>query len=223
MFALLMAWESFHRLLAPVPISFDQAILVAVVGLLVNGASVFVLGGGHAHAHAHAHDHGDDHVHDPRHDHAHHHDHNLRSAYLHVLADALTSVLAILALLAGKYFGWGWMDPAMGVVGAVLVARWSVGLLKQSGRVLLDRQAAETLRASVRERIEGDADNRVADLHVWSIGPGIHAAEIVLITHDPRPPDHYKALLPASLGIVHATIEVQRCIDAAEACASRAE
>ncbi len=189
-FALLMAGESIHRFIEPVPIAFNSAILVAVVGLAVNGASVFILGD-HGHSHGHEHDHGEhhDHGHDHAHGnhHDHHHDHNLRSAYLHVLADALTSVLAIAALLAGKYLGWNWMDPAMGIVGALLVARWSLGLIRQTSAVLLDQQndeAAEQIRAA----LEADGRTRVSDLHVWSIGPGLHAAEIVLASDVPAPP-----------------------------------
>jgi cation diffusion facilitator family transporter len=202
-FALFMAVESIGRFFAPVTIHFDQAILVAVLGLAVNAVSAWILGGGHGHDHDHAHAHP--------HGHAHHHDHNLRSAYLHVLADALTSIAAILALLAGKFLGWGWMDPAMGIVGSLLIARWSVQLLRESSRTLLDRQAPEGLRESVRKAIEGDTTDRVMDLHLWSIGPGIWAAEIAVLAEAPEPPDAYKARLPDDLGIVHATMEVLPC------------
>jgi cation diffusion facilitator family transporter len=202
LFAVLMAWESVHRILNPVDIAFNQAILVAVLGLIVNGASVFILDAGHHHHH----DHGD-------HDHHHHHgeDHNLRSAYLHVMADALTSVLAIGALLTGKYFGWNWMDPVMGVVGAILVARWSIGLMRMSAGVLLDHQAPVELRERITEVVEAEKGNRVSDLHVWSIGPGIWSAEIAVVCDAPQDPDHYKALLPDELRLVHVTIEVHRC------------
>lgn len=201
-FALLMAYESVRRLLAPVAINFDQAILVAVVGLLVNGASVFILGDGHGHGHGHDHGHGHGRHHD--------HDHNLRSAYLHVLADALTSVTAMVALLAGKYLGWRWMDPAMGIVGSLLVARWSVGLLRSTSAVLLDRQAPDELVGRVRRALEADGAATATDLHVWSIGPGIHAAAVALATDDELSPDHYRSLLPAGLGLVHVTLEVRR-------------
>jgi cation diffusion facilitator family transporter len=224
-FAVLMVSESVQRLVVPVPIAFDQAILVAVVGLLVNGASMVILGASHDHGHVHDHrddDHDhDDHDHDDsghehEHEHAsrHHagshegHDHNLISAYLHVLADALTSLLAIVALLAAKYFGLTWMDPFMGVVGAALVARWSFGLLKATGAVLLDRSAAPEICAAVRECIEGIDGNRVVDLHVWCIGLNLYSVLVTVVTPAPRPPEHYKALLPAGLNIVHATIEV---------------
>ena len=193
MFALLMTWESINRLFHPVEIVFNQAILVAVFGLVVNGASMFILG-----------------VKDQHHGHAghSHHDHNLRSAYLHVMADALTSVLAIVALLAGKYFGFVWMDPAMGIVGAVLVARWSVGLLRSSSGILLDRQGPESIRHKLMESIEADGDSRVAEVHLWSIGPGIYAAVIAVVARIPETPDRYKARIPENLGVVHITIEV---------------
>ena len=187
-FAFVMAWESIGRLANPIPIAFNQAIGVAVLGLLVNGVSVFLLE-------------SDDH----------HHDHNLRSAYLHVLADALTSLLAIAALLTGKYLGLVWMDPLMGIVGAPLVARWSWNLLHQSGAVLLDRRAPEVLVRSMREAVESADDNRVTDLHVWSIGPGIYAAIIAVVTHEPQPVDTYRELLPSDLGLAHTTVEVVRC------------
>ena len=194
LFALLMVSESAGRFLHPVKILFDQAIFVAVLGLLVNGGSALILGTGHEHSH-------DGSAHD-------HHDHNLRSAYLHVLADALTSVLAIVALLAGKHLGLAWMDPAMGLVGAALVTRWSWGLLRDSGRVLLDRQAPPAVLAEVRAAIEAGGRDRVTDLHVWSIGPGLLAASITVVSPDPRPPDHYKNRLAQRLALAHSTVEV---------------
>mgnify|MGYP005849784715 FL=1 len=196
-FALLMAYESIGRFFHPVPIVFDQAILVAIVGLLVNAFSVVVLGGHHGDSDQHGHTHGD-----------HRKDHNLRSAYLHVLADALTSLLAICALLAGKYLGFAWMDPAMGIVGAALVSRWSVGLLRSAGRVLLDIEGPAELAAAARESIESHDGNKVADLHVWAIGPEIYAAILSVVTSDPRPPEHYKAMMPRNAGLAHVTVEV---------------
>ena len=213
-FALLMASESVQRLVSPIRIAFDQAIWVAVLGLIVNGASMLILGrhthDEEDHGHDHDHDHDDD---DDDHDHAHTHDaaahdHNLGSAYLHVLADALTSLLAIVALLAAKYFGLAWMDPMMGIVGAVLVARWSIALLKTTSAVLLDRSAPEEVRAALAAAIEGVDGNRVVDLHLWCIGPNLYAAALTVVTPRPRPPEHYKALLPPRLNIVHATVEV---------------
>jgi len=195
-FAIMMGWESVDRLLSPVGIAFNQAIVVAVVGLVVNGLCVAILG--HQHS---DHDHG----------HGHKHDHNLRSAYLHVLADALTSLLAIFALLAGKYYGLSWMDPAMGIVGAVLVARWSIGLLRATAAVLLDKQAPQSVRERIRLALEQDGDTRVADLHVWSIAPGLYSVLVSVVADNPGPPGHYKGLLPRDLHLVHQTVEVHRC------------
>ena len=204
-FAVFMGFESIVRMLNPVEIVFNQAIFVAVLGLIVNGACVFILGsdeGEHTHHHSHGH--------------AHHHDHNLRSAYLHVMADALTSILAIVALLAGKYYGLIWMDPAMGIVGAILVARWSYGLLGSTSAILLDRQAPIELRDNIQELLEADRDTKVTDLHVWSIGPEIYSAQIAVVAHNPQSPDHYKGLIPDSLGLVHLAVEVHLCPDGDE-------
>ncbi|KAF0094628.1 MAG: cation diffusion facilitator family transporter [Puniceicoccaceae bacterium 5H] len=212
LFALVMAWESFARLLFPVDIAFNQAIFVAIIGLVINGASVFILGDDHHHGHDHGHGHHHHHDHDHDDDHNdhghHHHDHNLRSAYLHVLADALTSVTAIVALLAAKYFGWIWMDPIMGLVGSLLVARWSLGLLKQTSGVLLDRQAHEHEVEEVRSAIEDDGHSHVTDLHVWSIGPGLHSVIVALVSETPESPAAYRQRLdPAEFP--HVTVEVQ--------------
>ncbi len=199
-FAGIMAFESVMRLIEPVSIAFDQAITVAVVGLIVNGASVFILGVDHSHDHGHSHDHHD-------HD-GHHHDHNLKSAYLHVLADALTSVLAIFALLIGKYLGAIWMDPLMGIVGAILVARWSFGLLKSTTGILLDEQADDSMIETVRSSIERDAECRVVDLHIWVVAPGIHSAIVSIVSPTPREPLYYKEILHQKLRLKHLTIEV---------------
>ena len=210
-FALLMAIESITRFFAPVLISFDQAIAVAVLGLIVNGISVFVLGGG---GHGADHHHGASHHHDAGHRHAKHHghaDHNRRAAYLHVLADALTSVLAIGALLAGKFYGLIWMDPLMGIVGAILIARWSWSLLVQTSTILTDHEAPEDVRAAIQQSIEGHEDTAISDLHVWSIGPYIYSGIISLLSHEPKAPDFYKSLLPKDLGLVHVTVETHRC------------
>jgi cation diffusion facilitator family transporter len=193
-FALIMAWESVGRIISPVGIAFDQAIIVAVLGLIVNGASALILN--------HRHDHDQESGH-----HHHHHDHNLRAAYLHVLADALTSLLAIVALLTAKYFGLIWMDPVMGIVGAVLVSRWSLGLVRTTSGVLLDKQGPEDVRRKIRKSIEIDG-SRVTDLHVWSIGPSIYAAIVSVVTDHPKPPERYKQQLPPNLGLVHVTVEV---------------
>lgn len=204
MFALLMAWESIQRLLDPVEISFNQAIAVAVLGLIVNGLSVFILG-------VNDHRHEPEHNHDDRHRHAHHQDHNLRSAYLHVLADALTSLLAIFALLSAKYFGFIWMDPLMGIVGAVLVARWSLGLLRTTAAVLLDHQGPESVRRIIADSIESDGDSKVTDLHIWSIGPNINAVVLTVVAHHPATPDRYRTRIPGNLGLEHISIEVHQC------------
>ena len=196
-FATMMAFESVVRLINPVEIAFNQAIFVAVLGLLVNGASVFILDVGHDHNHHHGHSH----------DH-HHHDHNLKSAYLHVLADALTSLLAIFALLIGKYFGAIWMDPIMGIVGAILVARWSIGLLKTTSAILLDEQGSADHRAHIKEVIEANENNRVVDLHLWTVGPGVFSAIISIVSRNPQQPDHYKLLIEEQLKLHHVSIEV---------------
>lgn len=203
-FALLMAFESFERLANPVAIAFNEAIIVAVLGLIVNGISIVALGA-HSHSDASA---GHDHDHDH-----HHHDQNLRSAYLHVLADALTSFLAIFALLSARFFGLVWMDPLMGVVGACLVTRWSWSLLRETTAVLLDHQAPEPIRQAVRDAVEKDGDDRVTDLHVWSVAPGQYAAILGLVTHAPQTADAYKRRLPANLGLAHTSIEVHHCDD----------
>lgn len=237
-FALIMGIESVKRFFHPVTIAFDQAIAVAALGLLVNGASVFILarpgggdpgrddGPGHERAGAGAHDrdpqdherHDRDHDRDPhdheRHDHDrhhHHHDHNLRSAYLHVLADALTSFLAIAALVAARYLGTVWMDPLTGVLGALLVSRWSIGLFGAAAGVLLDRQGPEGIAGRIREAIERHGDSRVSDLHLWSVGPGRYAAIVSVVASGPAPVEEYKRSIPADLGLAHVTVEVHRC------------
>ena len=212
LFALVMVWESIGRFLSPVAIRFDQAILVAVLGLIVNGVCLAILGGHGVFNGKRGRKQEEDaehiHEHTDRHD---HHDHNFRSAYLHVLADALTSVLAIFALLFGKYLGQQWLDPSMGLVGATLVVRWSWGMIRSSARVLLDLQAPDEVLGAIRKAIESEEDNRVSDLHVWSVGPGIYAAEIAIVSSRPLDPDDYYKLLPEELGLVHVTVETHRC------------
>lgn len=205
-FALMMVWGSVERIFHPVRIAFDQAIFVAVIGLIVNGASVFLLG--HPDD-RHEHEEG---RHDHHHDHDHEHDHNLKSAYFHVLADALTSVLAIAALLVAKYIGFIWIDPLMGILGAILVCRWSIGLLRSTSAILLDRQS-ETIKTRVKQSIEAAGDSRVADLHVWALGPSIYGVVLSVVSHEPKSPQHYKQLLPSDLGLVHVTVEIHRCPD----------
>lgn len=204
--ALLIGWESFLRLANPVAIQFEQAITVAVVGLIVNLVSAWLLKDDHSHHHhhhAHAHD-------------AHHHDHhpkardnNLRAAYMHVLADALTSILAIVALLLGRSYGWLWADPIMGVVGALVIARWSWSLIRDAGSVLLDAASeGEAVRQEIQEAMTHSSD-RITDLHVWQVGPGHFAAIIALATQEPKEPAHYKAQLEHIHELSHITVEVQ--------------
>jgi cation diffusion facilitator family transporter len=204
--ALMIAFESVMRLTAPVPIRFDEAIAVAVLGLLVNLASAWILHDtGHDHDHEpHHHDHAD---HGHGHTHA-HQDHNLRSAYFHVLTDALTSVLAIVALLSGRFYGWWWMDPLMGIVGGIVIARWSWGLLRGAGAVLLDTVPDPRLVERIHRSLE-QGDDRVTDLHVWRIGPGHLAVIASVVSDQPREPDHYKARLAGWPQLSHVTVEVQ--------------
>jgi len=209
-----IGWESVVRLLNPVAIAYNEAIVIAVVGLAVNIASAWLLHDGDHHGHDHDH-------HDHAHDHGHHHhhghhdrDHNLRAAYFHVLADAVTSVGAILGLFAGRFYGWAWMDAVMGIVGGIMIARWSWGLLRDSGAVLLDTVPDPALAESIRDRLEAGGD-RIADLHLWRVGPG-HAAAIVSVVSDrPEPPAQYKARLGGLPGLSHVTVEVNCCDHAA--------
>jgi cation diffusion facilitator family transporter len=228
-FASMMVVESGVRLVHPVSIAFDEAIVVACLGLVVNVASMALLSSPDAHmdASAHADDHAHPHGHIPEHTHAAshterdvtshrhhshaHHDHNLRGAYLHVLADALTSVLAIVALLVAKFWGLLWADPVIAILGAALVARWAWGLIRASSSTLLDREASHTVRDQIRRAIETVDDVRIADLHVWSIGAQGYAAALSVVTSHPRPPEAYRARIPSAARVVHATIEVHHC------------
>ncbi len=206
--ALIMAVESVGRFFAPVEIHYAQSMLVAAIGLAVNIASAFLLHGAHGHDHHHGHSHGHDHGHH------HHEDHNLKAAYFHVLADALTSVLAIVALLFGSLFGWWALDPLMGIIGALVISRWAWGLLKESSRILLDAGVDGAVRGRIQQIIEADADNRVTDLHVWKVGPHHLAAIVTLVTHYPRPVEEYRQLLAELPELKHVTIEVIECADA---------
>ena len=203
--ALVMAAESIMLMFEPRAILFNQAIIVAVIGLAVNVASGFMLSGHHADEHDHHQHQGG------MHGHAHHHDHNLRAAYLHVVADAMTSVFAIVALLAGKYFGWVWLDPMMGLVGAAVITRWAYGLMRDSGHVLLDGTVDGKVATKIKRAIEQDADNRVVDLHVWQIGPHHYSVSVSLVTHHPRPPQHYKRLLHGIPHLAHVVVETNVC------------
>jgi cation diffusion facilitator family transporter len=217
--ALLIAWESAVRLFNPVAIGFEAAITVAVIGLVVNLASAWLLRDDHGHHHGHSHgpDHGHAHAHhDHDHPHPHPHEHapaakdnNLRAAYLHVLADALTSVLAIVALVAGSVLGWTWTDPVIGVVGALVIARWSYGLIRDAGRVLVDYvPAGEDLPTEIRDAVETGED-RITDLHVWQVGPGHHAAIVAVTSQQPKSPEAYRAKLSHIHELSHVTVEVQ--------------
>jgi cation diffusion facilitator family transporter len=205
--ALIMAVESVGRFFAPVEIQYGQSILVAGIGLAVNIISAFLLHGSHGQDHHQAHGHGD-HSH-----HQHHTDHNLKAAYFHVLADALTSVLAIVALLFGSLFGWWALDPLMGIVGALVITRWAWGLLKESSSILLDAGVDGEVRDKIQQVIEADADNRISDLHVWKVGPQHLAAIITLVTHYPRSAAEYRTLLADFKDLKHITIEVIQCQD----------
>lgn len=198
--ALVMLIESVQRIYSPHEIFFNEAIAVATLGLIVNVISAFLLKDDHHHHH-HGHD---DH-------HQHHHDHNLRAAYLHVLADALTSLLAIIALVSGKYFGWNWLDPMMGIVGAIIITRWSYGLLRETSPILLDGSIDDEYQAAIRERVESDSDNRISDIHIWKVSPNHYAAIISLVTHHPKATEYYKNLLSDFSKLSHVTIEVNVC------------
>jgi cation diffusion facilitator family transporter len=200
-----MAFECFHRLLAPVSIHFNQAILVCVLGLLVNLACAAILGSGAPHAHHHGHSPG-------AHGHHEHKDLNITSAYLHVLADAATSVTAIIALAAGKYLGWNWMDPLMGVLGSALIASWSWKLLQETGGILLDRiPDTSDLPEVIRRDIEADGDSKVADLHIWQVSAGKFAAIVSIVANNPPSAEVYRTRLNGHEELVHTTIEIRRC------------
>jgi cation diffusion facilitator family transporter len=199
--ALLMAIESIERLFRPVPIQFDQAIIVAALGLAVNVASALLLRNRHDH-HEHPHSHA----------HAHRRaDLNLEAAYLHVIADATTSLLAILALVGGKYLHWDWLDSTMGIVGAAMVSAWAWGLLRETSRVLLDREMDSEIVREIREVLERDGETKLSDLHVWRVARDKFACAASVVTHEPKEPAHYKSLLRVHDEIAHVTLEVNRC------------
>lgn len=197
-----MLFQSIERLLSPGPIYYDQAIALAFIGLLVNIVCAWLLKDGHGHKHDH-HGHGD---------HGHHHqDLNLRAAYVHVIADAATSVLAIIALIAGKFWGASWLDPVMGIVGAVLVALWAYGLLRDSGRVLLDAEMNAPVVAEIREIITlSPVKASISDLHVWRVGKGKFACIVGLVTQADVSPDYYRHQLSIHEGLAHITVEINK-------------
>ena len=188
----------------PHRVAYAEAIVVAVLGLAVNAVCALILAraGGHAH---HGHDDHHDHDHQP------HHDHNYAAAYVHVLADAFTSVLAIAALAGGLWWGLGWLDPAVALIGAVVIGRWAVGVLRDSARALVDASAPPKLAAQIRALIEGDGDAKLADLHVWQVGPGAYAAALVVVADEPQPCARYEQRLRAVKALKHTTIAVHRC------------
>jgi cation diffusion facilitator family transporter len=221
MTAVLIGYESLMRFIAPVEIHYDEAIALATVGLFVNVASVFLLGGGdhhhdhgHGHAHGAAHHHGDDHPHD--HHEAHHHgqphdrthrDNNLRAAVIHVIADAAVSVLVIVGLLVARFLGWAWMDPLAGLIGAVVIASWSYALIRDTGSILLDMTHDRNMAENIRMAIERDGDI-LCDLHLWRLGPGHVGAIVSITTAAPRPPAFYRERLASFPSLSHVTIEV---------------
>jgi cation diffusion facilitator family transporter len=196
--AALMMYQSIERLFAPSPIHFNDAIAIAIVGLCVNLLCAWLLRDEHG---SHSHDYG--------HDHHHHHDVNLHSAYIHVIADAATAVLAIFALLGGKLFGAVWLDPVMGIVGSILVARWAIGLLRESGRILLDAEmdapVVQEVRAVVAEKAPAA---KISDLHVWRVGRGSYACVLALVSEKPLLADDIRTYLSVHEELVHVTVEV---------------
>jgi cation diffusion facilitator family transporter len=205
MIALAMAGESVHRLFTPLSIHFNEAIAIAGLGLCVNLVCAFLLKDD-PHQHHHGHGHGSESTG------SHRHDLNLRAAYVHVLADAFTSVLAISALTSGKFFGWAWLDPVVGIVGSGVVFSWAYALLRDTGTVLLDvTPEASDLPAEIRRAVESDGDSVVTDLHIWQVSSGKFAAIVSIVAHEPKSADAYRAMLQEHEELVHITIETQRC------------
>ena len=196
--ALLMIIESLTRLFEPQTIHFNEAIMVAVIGLVVNVASMFIL---HDHHHHHEHHHVEEH----------HHDHNIKAAYFHVLADALTSLFAIFALLLGKYYGWNWLDPVMGIVGGIIITKWSIGLVKETSPILLDENITKEYQEKIKKKIESDSDNLITDIHVWKVSANHYASIISIVTHFPKSAEYYKELLQDFHKLSHVSIEVNEC------------
>lgn len=203
--AVFMAVESVQRLVTPLPIHFREAIVIAVIGLMVNVVSALILKDDPHHHHGHGHDH--DHAHP-----GHGHDLNMRAAYIHVLADALTSVLAIAALTLGYFFHWVWLDPIMGLVGTIVIISWAYTLLRDTGAILIDRIPAHTdLPEVIREGIESDGDSKITDLHIWQVDAGKFAAIIGVVAHHPKTPEEYREVLKMHEELVHVTIESHVC------------
>jgi cation diffusion facilitator family transporter len=214
MIAILIGYEAITRFLSPVPIHFSEAIPIAVVGLLVNIVSAWLLSGtDHGHDHGHAHDHAHGHEHHEHEEHAHHevdsHDHNMRAAYIHVIADAAVSVIAIIGLLLAKSFGWMWMDPVAGVIGALVIANWSYSLIRQTGAILVDASSDAQMENKIQTLVK-DAGDQLVDLHIWRLGPGHLSAVISVITSDAgRNADFYHQGLRQYKGLSHITVEIR--------------
>lgn len=213
--AVMMVVGSVERILQPQEIHYQEAMLVGVLGLLVNLVCAFLLGDAHHHTHGHSHGQGHSHGHDHPHEHqvhAHHHDLNLKSAYVHVIADAATSVLAIVALAGGWFYGWSWLDPVMGLLGAILVAVWSKELIVQTGKVLLDREMDHPVVEEIREAVEADQSKgrtRITDLHVWRVGKKVYACALTVVTQDASlTPTEVRNRISVHEEVVHATIEI---------------
>lgn len=228
--ALLIAVEGIERLVHYESVNYEEALVVACIGLVINLASALLLGQGHhyGHSHGHGHDHGHGHGHDHAHDHVHPHAHsahdhvkprvepgsldfNLRAAYIHILADAFTSLLAIVALALGKFAGVWYLDPIMGPVGGVVILWWSVTLCRQASGQLLDVTSSTKHEEIVRRRLEAIDDVRVADLHVWELGPGRRSCIVSVVTATPRDVDFYRSAVLDALPVAHLTIEIHRC------------
>lgn len=215
--ALWLAFDSVTTLFIPRSVAYGEAMIVAVVGLAVNVLCAWLMMRGeregqapsheaaHAHAHAHGHAHGD---------HAHHHDHNFRAAYLHIVADAFTSVLAVIALAGGLWFGWRWLDPAVALVGAAIIGRWAMGVLRSSSRALVDATENPALAQRIRSLIEADGDAKLADLHVWQVGASSWSAVISIVADRPQSASDYRARLQSLPELRHVTLEVHRCTGA---------
>ena len=223
----IMIFSSVERLLNPLVIQFDEALFVTIFGLMINVACAMILNsqsGSHGHSHqsysgdAQGHSHEEEHGHSHEEEHGHNHsinqnhgDLNFRSAYLHVIADAFTSVLAIIAIAGAKYFHFNWLDPFMGIVGAVLIIRWSVSLLKDTSSVLLDRRANNLLADKIKERIESDGNTKISDLHIWQVEQSRYACIIALVTGTNYQIDEFKKRLKGFHELVHVSIEVNPC------------
>jgi len=205
--ALLIAADSVQRLIAPQIIHFREAIFIAAAGLATNLICAFLLKDDPHHHHHHHHDHDDEHG-----GHSQDHDLNLKAAYIHVLADAFTSLGAIGALSAGYFFGWTWLDPAMGLVGTVVILSWAFTLLRDTGSILMDRvPASSDLPTVIREGIENDGDSVITDLHIWQVGVSKFAAVISVVAHNPKTPAEYREALKIHEELIHVNVEVQTC------------